>query len=176
MGALPPGLRPPPEVFEGEKRTGTVRIVRLTGRDDMGAVHALVTRAFAGMEGRIDPPSSLTRMGPEDFAREAAEAELWALCDPDPVAVMVLRPRAEELYLGKLAVDPARQGAGLGRRLVEHAAARARALGLPRLVLQTRVELVENHTAFAAMGFRETGRTAHPGYDRPTSVTFARDV
>ncbi len=153
-----------------------MRIVRLTARDDMGAVHALVARAFAGMEGRIDPPSSLARMGPEDFAREAAEAELWALCDPGPVAVVVLKPGTGELYLGKLAVEPERQGEGLGREMLAHAAARARDLGLNRLVLQTRVELVENHAAFAAMGFSEIGRTAHPGFDRPTSITFARDV
>jgi hypothetical protein len=47
------------------------------------------------------------------------------------------------------------------------------ALGLDHLELQTRVELTENHATFRAMGFVETGRTAHPGYDR-TSITFRR--
>jgi phosphinothricin acetyltransferase len=60
--------------------------------------------------------------------------------------------------------------------MVDHALARARALGLPRVTLQTRVELTENHTAFEAMGFRKTGATAHAGYDRPTSFTYARDT
>jgi hypothetical protein len=44
------------------------------------------------------------------------------------------------------------------------------------LELQTRVELEENHAAFRAMGFAEAGRTAHPGYDRPTSITFRKDL
>ena len=48
--------------------------------------------------------------------------------------------------------------------------------GLAMLGLQTRVELVENQTAFRAMGFQEVGRTAHPGYDRPTSITYRRAV
>ena len=48
---------------------------------------------------------------------------------------------------------------------------RARALGLPVLELQTRVELTENHAAFRALGFAQTGATAHPGFDRPTSLT-----
>ena len=68
------------------------------------------------------------------------------------------------------------RGRGLGRVMLDHAERRARALGRPALVLQTRVELVENHAAFARMGFAETGRTAHAGYDRPTSVTFTRHL
>jgi len=38
------------------------------------------------------------------------------------------------------------------------------------------VELVENHAAFAKMGFVRTGESAHPGYDRPTSITLRRAV
>ena len=60
--------------------------------------------------------------------------------------------------------------------LINSAAARARALGLTHLELQTRVELVANHATFTAMGFVETGRTAHKGYARPTSITYQRKV
>jgi hypothetical protein len=35
---------------------------------------------------------------------------------------------------------------------------------------------VENHATFRALGFAEAGRTAHEGFDRPTSITFARPV
>jgi hypothetical protein len=38
------------------------------------------------------------------------------------------------------------------------------------------VELVENHAAFQALGFAETGRTAHSGFDRPTSITYRKSV
>ena len=41
---------------------------------------------------------------------------------------------------------------------------------------ERRVELEANHRAFIAMGFVETERTAHAGYDRPTSITFRRAV
>jgi hypothetical protein len=53
---------------------------------------------------------------------------------------------------------------------------RARALGFPTLELQSRVELVENHAAFTAMGFTQTEATAHAGYGRPTSLTFRKPV
>ncbi|MEL6795078.1 MAG: GNAT family N-acetyltransferase, partial [Pseudomonadota bacterium] len=64
------------------------------------------------------------------------------------------------------------RGMGLARRLMESAAREARRLGLAALELRTRIELTENHSAFAALGFERTAETAHPGYDRPTSVTM----
>lgn len=143
---------------------------------DFGPVLALLRRAFAGMEGRIDPPSSLARLGVADLA---ASGEVWAMYDTDaarPLACMVLTPKPQALYLGRLAVDPDRHRQGHARALVAAAAARARALALPVLELQTRVELVENHAAFTALGFVQTAATAHPGYDRPTALTFTMRV
>ena len=32
------------------------------------------------------------------------------------------------------------------------------------------------HAAFEALGFAEVARTAHPGFDRPTSVRFEKPV
>ncbi|MBR9764045.1 MAG: GNAT family N-acetyltransferase [Rhodobacteraceae bacterium] len=151
--------------------------LRLGPQNDMGPVHALLTRAFAYMEGRIDPPSSLGRMPPEVLAREAAENELWILPPAEaPLACMVLSPKPDHLYLGKLAVAEAARGRGLGRQMMDHAEARARALALPRLRLQTRIELSGNHATFRSLGFVEVARTAHPGYDRPTSLTFEKAV
>jgi len=48
--------------------------------------------------------------------------------------------------------------------------------GLPLLELETRIELVENHAAFAAMGFAKTEETAHTGFDRTTGITMQRKV
>jgi ribosomal protein S18 acetylase RimI-like enzyme len=89
---------------------------------------------------------------------------------------MLLTPQADTLYLGKLAVAEGARGRGLARVMVDHACARARALGLAHVTLQTRVELVENHATFARLGFVEIARAAHPGYDRPTSITYRRPV
>jgi hypothetical protein len=46
--------------------------------------------------------------------------------------------------------------------------------GKGAIELQTRVELAGNHAAFARLGFRQTERTAHKGYDRPTSITMRK--
>jgi ribosomal protein S18 acetylase RimI-like enzyme len=147
------------------------------GFDDWAALRALVTAAFAFMEGRIDPPSSLTRMDAAALAAQAREGTLFLAWDAGRLVGCLFAAEAEDaLYLTKLAVAPARRGEGIGRALVEAAAEAARARGLAALTLSTRVELTENHAAFARMGFRETGRTAHPGFDRPTSVAMRRGL
>ncbi len=139
---------------------------------DWAALLDLIGRAFTYMEGRIDPPSSLHRLTPQGLA---LSGEVWVLGRP-AVACMVLKPGAVGLYLGKLAVEPALQGRGLGRFMVVRAEARARELGLDRIELETRVELAENHRFYQALGFAEVGRSAHPGYDRPTSVRYEKRV
>lgn len=147
------------------------------GFGDWEALRALVAAAFADMEGRIDPPSSLAAMGPADFAALAAAGPWWLAREgAAPVGCLFGARREGALHLSKLAVRPDRQGRGLGRALVEAAAASARAEGLAALTLGTRVELVENHAAFARMGFVETGRSAHAGFDRPTSVEMRREL
>ncbi|WP_233557069.1 GNAT family N-acetyltransferase [Gemmobacter lutimaris] len=141
----------------------------------MAPVLALIRAAFAYMDGRIDPPSSMHRLTEADLSTEAGAGEVWVIGTP-PMACMVLTPKADALYVGKLATAEPERGRGLARRLMVRAEARARALGLPALELQSRVELVENHAAFTAMGFMQTGATAHAGYDRPTSLTFRKPV
>lgn len=135
---------------------------------------ALLHQAFAYMEGRIDPPSSLRDLTPEALTRQAEVGEIWVI--GAPVACVFLTPKPGALYVGKLAVADGWRGRGLARRLIDVATQRARDMGLPALELQVRVELVENQAAFRAMGFVEVGRTAHPGFDRPTSITYRRAV
>ncbi len=135
---------------------------------------ALLRQAFAYMDGRIDPPSSLRDLTPEALTRQARVGEIWII--GAPVACVFLTPKPGALYVGKLAVAESHRGQGLARRLIDRAETRAREMGLPELELQTRVELVENQATFVAMGFREVGRTAHEGFARPTSITYRRAV
>lgn len=138
-------------------------------------VLALIRAEFAYMDGRIDPPSSMHRLSLDDVARQCEEGEVWSLGAP-VVACMFLTPKPGRLYLGKLAVASGQRGRGHAARLVGIARARAKALGYGVLELQTRIELVENHAAFARMGFVKTAETAHEGYDRPTTITMQMTV
>jgi ribosomal protein S18 acetylase RimI-like enzyme len=143
--------------------------------EDWPAILALLRLAFAGMEGRIDPPSSLQHLTVEGIADQARTGEVWLIGRP-ALACMFLTPRPGALYLGKLAVAPAARRQGHARALVKVACTRARERGVPVVEAQVRVELVENQAMFRALGFAEAGRTAHPGFDRATSITYRRAV
>ncbi len=139
------------------------------------AILALIDAAFAPMRGRIDPPSSAERLDLAALRTQAKAGEVWAIGTP-PAACIFLTPQGNALYLGKLAVDPARRGGGLAKRLLALAEERARAQGLARLTLKARIELAENHAFFRHAGFQQVGRESHPGFDRPTTLLFAREL
>lgn len=140
-------------------------------------LHSLLVWCFAGMAGRIDPPSSLARMTAADLAAKAANEDLFVLTlDHHLVGCLFGTPKASGYYVGKLAISPDHRAKGLARQLIDAAAARACDLGCAWLELESRVELPENHATFQALGFAITGQTAHPGYDRPTSFTFRRSL
>ena len=139
------------------------------------ALLALIRTAFAPMDGIIDPPSSVHRLTPEALrAKAQAETGFLALAGDTVVGCAFVAEKADHFYLGKLAVLPAHQGRGIAKRLLEAAERHAVHAGKPLMELQTRVELIANQRAFRALGFVETGRTAHPGFDRPTSVTMQK--
>ena len=72
---------------------------------------ALILEAFAFMEGRIDPPSSAQRLTTDRMAAEAAAGPAFlAEAEGSLVGCLFCRPKADALYLGKLAVRPDRQG------------------------------------------------------------------
>lgn len=141
----------------------------------LAGVLMLIRMSFAGMEGRIDPPSSMHWLTAERIAEQARVGEVW-VCGSEPVACIFLIPRGRYLHVSKLAVSRAHRGAGLARLLFALAEERAVALGLDGLELQTRVELTENHAIFAKWGFVITDETAHPGFDHPTSLTMRKSL
>lgn len=137
----------------------------------------LIMRAFAYMDGVIDPPSSAHRLTPASLEEKArAEAIFVAVADGRLAGCVAIADRGDHAYLGKLAVDPVLQGSGIGRRLVEAAEAEARRQGKRVVELQTRVELAGNHATFRRLGYRETGRSSHEGFSRATTITMRKDI
>lgn len=134
------------------------------------ALLTLVQGAFAAHAGRIDPPSSASRASAASLRAMAADGVLvLAACDMRLVGCVFGVPQGEALHLSKLAVDPAWQGRGIGRRLVEALTDHARTGGFTGVTLGVRLVLTENIRLFERMGFVATGVTRHPGFSAPTS-------
>lgn len=137
---------------------------------------ALITTAFASMNGVVDPPSSALRLTSRSLKDKAAD-EIAYMAVQDGVLLGCLFCRLEPpggLYIGKLAVAPAAQGKGIGRALLARAEALARGEGLKTLRLETRIELTGNHQVFRRWGFEKTADRCHPGYDRVTFIEMAK--
>lgn len=141
------------------------------------ALLALILGAFSYMDGRIDPPSSAHALNIESLRQKIADEIAFAVSDGERlVGGIFCKPEADCLYIGKLAVAPQTQGKGIGRLLLAEAEMTARSLGLPALRLLTRIELVDNHRAFAAWGFVQSGTMCHPGFTRPTAIEMRKTL
>ncbi len=138
---------------------------------------ALVRDSFAYMDARIDPPSSLNKMGIQEFmAKATLETLIVAKEDQCIIGCAFASLRDDCVYVGKVAVAHSSRGKGVARAMFAAAEAVARKHGRKFLELQTRIELVENHLTFAALGFKKVAESAHPGYNRPTSITMRKLV
>jgi ribosomal protein S18 acetylase RimI-like enzyme len=136
-------------------------------------LHRLITAAYAYMRSRIDPPSSLLAMSPADLATKAvAERLIVASVGGRLIGCVFCRPQAGWLYIGKLAIAPDRQRAGVGRLLIDAARRLAEAAGLDGLELETRIELTENRGTFGHLGFVTVAERSHPGYSTITSLVM----
>lgn len=144
---------------------------------DWDALLALLQGAFAYMESRIDPPSSLHRMGIGELRAKATQETLILAVKGDHlVGCAFVALRNDCAYVGKLAVAEHARGHGVARRIMAAAESLARKNGRQVVELETRIELVENHRTFAALGFSKVAETAHPGYERPTSITMRKHL
>ena len=131
-------------------------MLRKAGADDAPAITACVLRAYAkyavGYRTRRSPSWPTT-------PRWSARSPTWLLeHEGQCVGVLVLVPRADHLLLENVAVDPAHQGRGLGRLLLDFAEAEARRLGLPAVRLYTNALMTENMGIYSARGYVETER------------------
>src|SRR5437868_11984539 len=97
------------------------------GFTDWERVRALVLNAFAYMEPRINPPSSALRLTAQSMQADADKgALLLAERGGELVGCVFAQTKGDALYIGKLAVRPGLQGAGIGKKLVDAAREEAR--------------------------------------------------
>jgi predicted N-acetyltransferase YhbS len=132
--------------------------IRLANPSDAPAITELVNRAFAVERFFVDGDRTSLADVQAMFARGR-----FLLCeDRAPAACIYLEVRGERGYFGLLAVDPARQKAGLGRRLVEAAEAHCRAAGCRAMDMRIVNVRSELPAFYAGLGYSVVGTTPFP--------------
>jgi ribosomal protein S18 acetylase RimI-like enzyme len=138
--------------------------VRKAMAGDREAIEGVVAAAYEPY-----PASIGVRPMPmdEDYGEVVARGDTWvAERDGAVVGVLVLAAEAEALLIENVAVDPARQGEGIGRALLAHAEDEARSRGIGVLRLYTNVKMVGNIDLYERLGYRETRRGGEAGFAR----------
>lgn len=136
--------------------------IRLATPDDVRAIELMVERAYSRYLTRMDrPPRPLT----DDYSGRVEQSQAFVLEERGSlIGALVLVDEADHLLLNNVAVDPDRQGNGLGRKLIEFADAEARSRGYREIRLYTNVAMPENLAIYPKLGFVETGRGVDDGY------------
>lgn len=134
--------------------------IRLADARDVAAIVRVINLAFRAAEGFFIEGDRITaetlrpmlQKGKFLVAEDAAEL----------VGCVYVELQGDRAYFGLLAVDPARQHRGLGRRLVDESENRARAAGCRAMDLRI-VNLREELPPFyRRLGYVETGTAPFP--------------
>jgi len=138
--------------------------IRGAAADDVARIGAIAHAAYALYVPRIGrEPAPMVA----DFAAEVAANRVVVIAAAGSVrGYMIAWPEPDAYFIDNIAVDPESQGDGLGRRLIDHAAAQAEKLKLPALRLYTNVLMTENQSMYAHIGFVETHRVVEKGFHR----------
>jgi len=139
-------------------------IIRPATPEEAPALAALVERAYCPwvpIVGRRPFPMQ------DDYAARIAAGQAWVLQADGAIAgLVVLEQHADHLALDNVAVDPARQGLGDGRVLLDFVEAEAVRRGLPEVRLFTNVLMERNIALYARRGYVETERRQEQGFAR----------
>ncbi|MCB4824257.1 GNAT family N-acetyltransferase [Roseicella aerolata] len=139
-------------------------MIRPARAEEAPLLAALVARAYAPWV-----PVIGRRPGPmeDDYPGRIAAGEAWVLEEGGAIrGLVVIEAHPDHLMLDNIAVDPARQGTGDGRVLLDFVEAEARRRGLPEVRLYTHALMARNIGLYAKRGYAETERREEKGFSR----------
>ena len=131
---------------------------------DVAAMRRIAGRAYMVYVPRIGrKPAPMIA----DFAGHVARNEAFVLESGFGVnGYIVLFEKDGAQFVENVAVDPARHGHGIGRRLMAFAELEAEKHGLSLIRLYTNARMTENAGFYLGLGYEITGRVRESGFDR----------
>jgi ribosomal protein S18 acetylase RimI-like enzyme len=134
-------------------------------------VRALVRSAYAkwvAVIGREPLPMAA------DYDRAVRDHEIDLFhADGELIALIELIRNPDHLFIENVAVSPARQGRGIGRRLLAHAEQKACDRGVPEIRLATNSAFESNIRLYLSIGYRIDRREPFMG---GTAVYMSRKI
>ena len=143
---------------------GNTPFIRSATPEDAARMRVIARFAYAKYIPRIGrEPAPMV----EDYAVAISERDAFVIETGGAVrGYMIAWAEVDAYFIENIGVDPACQGTGLGRSLVEYAVAEANRLRLPALRLYTNELMTENLSMYAHFGFVETRRAVEHGFRR----------
>ncbi|MFP2911880.1 GNAT family N-acetyltransferase [Pyxidicoccus sp. 3LFB2] len=152
-------------------------MIREAVPEDAPLLALLLREAFEEYRGRLDPPSSAHGKTAEVVLRELRDGGAFlAESSSGPEGCVFFHPKADHLYLDRLAVLPPYRGRGVARALVEAVEARARALGPLPVRLNVRLALQDHQAWYARLGYAFFAHGTHAGYASPTFAVLQKSL
>lgn len=153
-------------------------ILRKATIGDAAAIAAVIAASFEQYRGKLIPESGAFRETADAIAAELSRGAgaIVAERNGEMLGCVLVEEKEGDLYFGRLSVLPPARGLGLARRLIDAVEAEARRRGLAGIRLGVRVVLTDNQRLFQTLGYRETSREAHPGFDHPTSINMRKPL
>src|SRR5262249_54999815 len=146
------------------KESSMPPLIRKATAEDTARIRAIAGAAYAKYVPCIGrEPAPMVA----DFAAEVAAGRVVVIATAGAGdGYMIAWPQNDAYLIDNIAIDPARQGQGLGRRLMDHAVGEAKRRCLPAIRLYTNAAMTENLSIYAHMGFVETHRAIENGFNR----------
>jgi ribosomal protein S18 acetylase RimI-like enzyme len=131
-------------------------MIRRATEDDVARIAVIARAAYVKYVSRIgrEPPPMTADFAAEIAASHVVVIEIGRALE----GYLISWPETEAYFIDNIAVDPARQGLGLGRQLMEYAVLEAKRHNLSAIQLYTNATMTENIAMYAHMGFVETHR------------------
>jgi len=134
--------------------------IRRAAAEDLPAIRDVITRAYHPDKVRLGYLSPAASLDPKDFvARQAAWVGEHASA---VVAVLLAEPENGHFAVRMAIVDPAWQGRGHGRELLEHAEALAADKGLHEVRVNANPLLQQTMSIYEHCGYHICAQRPHP--------------